>query len=349
MIDNLPLNIDIETKSVLKKTALAERHLAELKGIVQKVPNEAIILNTLSLREAKTSSAIENIVTTNEELYKSTFLEKLTPHTKEVNNYNKALLKAWHTVKDDKVLSNVTVIKIFQTIKGYDTGFRVNHGTTLTDNAGKTIYTPPQDEQLILNLMSNLEEFINDDSMSDINPLIKMALIHHQFESIHPFPDGNGRTGRIINILYLVLKNLLDTPILYLSKYIIENRSDYYSLLQEVREKGNWEEWILFVLDGVINTSKETTLLVEAIYSLFIEYKNSIRINFPKIYSQDFINSLFEFPYTKISFISKQLGVSRQTASVYLKPLTEQGLLKELSVGRDKYFINERLCEVLMS
>ena len=322
----LPLKQDIETKEILKQVAKSERALGELKGFIQKIPNQAILLNTLPLQEAKASSEIENIVTTQDEVFRISADDIVNPNSKEVQSYNQALLRGFEIIKKEKLLLNKHIIELQTIIKKNDAGFRTQAGTHLKNNRGKIIYTPPQDKVEIENLMANLEEFINNDEVSDINPLVKMALIHHQFESIHPFYDGNGRVGRIINILYLSLKGLLDIPTLYLSRYIIDNKNSYYKLLQETRKKDNWDKWLLFMLKGLEITANQTTKLIDSIVELMQEYKINIRTNHPNIYSQDLINTLFTHPYTKIEFVVKDLGCYRQTASKYLNTLVKKWL-----------------------
>ena len=227
-------------------------------------------------------------------------------------------------------------------------GFRKQTGTKLINSFGETVYTPPQDSEEVLNLMSNLEKFINDDNFVDYDPLVKMAIIHYQFESIHPFYDGNGRTGRIINILYLVLKGLLDIPILYLSRYIIENKGKYYQVLQNVRDKEDWESMILYLLKGVEDTSVQTIDLVKRIKNLMQEYKIKLREELPKIYSQDLLNNLFKNPYTKIEFLEKDLQIVRRTSQNYLDMISEIGLLQKIKIGRSNYYINNELIKVLI-
>ena len=348
-LKKLPLENDIESRKVLKKLAAAHKALAELKGIATSIPNKNILINTLGLQEAKDSSAIENIITTHDDLYKASLnlngVETLD--AKEIQNYISALKKGFQLILKNKTLTNNHIIKIQSVLEMNDAGFRKLPGTTLKNiTTDKTIYTPPQDYNTILELMTNLEKFINDDSLSDFDPLVKMAIIHYQFESIHPFYDGNGRTGRIINVLYLVIKDLLDLPILYLSKYIIEHKREYYKLLQEVRNSDNWENWILYMLNGVEQTAKETILLIGQIRKLMFEYKNLLRNNY-KFYSQDLLNNLFKHPYTKIGFIERDLGVSRITAANYLNQLAKDGLLKKEKLGTGNYYINEKLFKIL--
>ena len=348
-LKKLPLEKDIETKKVLKKLVSTHRALAELKGIAASIPNKNILINTLGLQEAKDSSAIENIITTHDDLYKAALnLDGLKSlDAKEIQNYIAALKKGFQLILRKKILTNNDIIKIQSVLEKNEAGFRKIPGTTLKDTTtNKTIYTPPQDYNTIQELMTNLEKFINNDTLSEFDYLVKMAIIHYQFESIHPFYDGNGRTGRIINVLYLVMKDLLDLPILYLSRYIIQNKGEYYKLLQEVRNSDNWENWILYMLDAVEQTAKETILLIGKIKELMYEYKNLLRTNY-KFYSQDLLNNLFKHPYTKIGFIEKDLNVSRITAANYLNQLAKDGLLKKEKLGTGNYYVNEKLFTIL--
>ena len=240
------------------------------------------------------------------------------------------------------------ILQIQELVEGNKAGFRKLPGTKLlNDITGEVIYTPPQDHSTILSLMNNLEIFINDDTMMDADPLVKMAIIHHQFESIHPFYDGNGRTGRIINILYLIQKNLLDLPVLYLSRYIIKHKSDYYRLLQKVRQTGDWEEWIIYMLDGIEQTANESIVLIGHIKKMMQQYKQSIRTRLPKMYSQDLLNNLFKYPYTKIDYLENDLGISRSTAIRYLHELEKLNLIVKKKIGRDNFFINQQLFDLL--
>jgi len=345
----LPLSIDLETKTVLKSLPSAHAALAELKGITSTIPNEGILINTLGLQEAKDSSAIENIITTYDDLYKSELnLDSFKSlNAKEVQNYIGATKRGFDLISKSGLLTNKIILQIQESLEGNTAGFRKLPGTALKNAAtGEVIYTPPQDPGEIKNLMTNLEKFINDRELCDFDPLVKMAIIHYQFESIHPFYDGNGRTGRIINILYLILEKLQNLPILYLSNYIIKNKSDYYRLLQEVREKYNWEEWLLFLIKGVEQTSLETIDLIKEIHDLMMTYKHTLRDNY-KFYSQDLLNNLFNHPYTKIEFIQRDLGVSRITAANYLNQLADDNLLTKKKLGTGNYYINNPLFELL--
>jgi Fic family protein len=347
ILKKLSPNIDFETKEVLKKSISASRALANLNGVAKTIPNENIIINTLILQEAKDSSEIENIITTHDELYISTVdSSNISQATKEVNSYAKALKEGFLLVDEHKLLLIKHIVKIQSILENNDAGIRKQSGTVLKNAAtGEVIFTPPQEEEEIKSLLANLEEYIN--TKDDIDPLIKMAVIHYQFESIHPFYDGNGRTGRILNILYLVLSDLLDIPILYLSRYITQHKADYYRLLQEVRTKENWQEWILYMLDGVEQTSQETIELINAISDLMDKAKADIKEKLPKIYSKDLVEILFMHPYTKIEFLIEGLGLHRDTASKYLRELESIGLLESTKLGRSKYFINTALFDML--
>lgn len=349
-VQKLPLKVELETKRVLKSLPKAHAALAELKGIADTIPNQSILINTLTIQEAKDSSEVENIFTTHDEMYKSQlFFEQIKSlGTKEVQNYLEALKLGYDLVLDNNLLSIKIINDVQEKIEKNNAGFRKVPGTTIKNHqTGEVIYTPPQDHKVIISLMNNLENFINDDSFSDLDDLVKMALIHFQFESIHPYYDGNGRTGRIINILYLLKQGLLKLPILYLSRYIIKNKKEYYDLLQGVRDHNNWEQWILFMIDGVKITSLETIELIKDIKMMMQDYKVILRDNF-KFYSQDLLNNLFKHPYTKIDFLMDDLHISRQTSSSYLKKLCDYGLLEEKSIGVSKYFINKKLFDLLI-
>lgn len=347
----LPYVEDLETKSILKQLPAAHAALAELKGIVQSIPNQIILLNTLGIQEAKDSSSVENIITTHDDLYKANldFEVSISPDVKEVQNYVAAMKRGFELVQTQGLLTNQTIIKIQETLEGNNAGYRKMPGTALKNaQTGETVYLPPQDPNEILSLMTNLEQFINDPELSDYDPLVKMAIIHFQFESIHPFYDGNGRTGRILNILYLVLTGLQKLPILYLSSHIIRNKTDYYQLLQGVRENGDWERWISYMIRGVENTAKETILLIEELKVLMAEMKNQLRDNY-KFYSQELLNNLFAHPYTKIEFLVRDLGVSRITAANYLNQLAADGVLRKERLGTGNYYVNEKLFALLSS
>ncbi len=343
----LPLKQDIETKEVLKKTILANMALAQLKGLTKTIPNSNILINSLALQEAKDSSEIENIITTHDELYIADLnIKNMTKETKEVQNYKKALLKGYDLVKENKLLLKRYIVEIQKELEQNDAGVRTQSGTNLANaKTGEVIFTPPQRFEQIEELLSNLERYINEPN--DIDPLVNMAIIHYQFETIHPFYDGNGRTGRIVNILYLILNELLDIPILYLSNYIIRNKNDYYRLLQEVRTENKMQEWILYMLDGVEKTSYETINLINDISLLIRKIKSEVREKLPKIYSKDLIDILFYHPYTKIDFLVEGLNITRKTASKYLKEIENLGILKSIQIKNSKFYINVALFERL--
>ncbi|MFC1586046.1 Fic family protein [Fibrobacterota bacterium] len=346
-----PEGPDLETKPVLKKLNSAHRYLAELKGISKTVPNESILIDTLTLQEAKDSSEVENIVTTHDDLFKAEIFigDRKKPAAKEVGNYVQALKKGFDLIRKNGVLTVNHICDIQAEVMQSESGIRKLPGTKLLNpGTGKIVYVPPQHHETIIKLLANLELYCDDDSLSDVDPLLKMAVVHFQFESIHPFYDGNGRTGRIINILYLVMKGLLDLPILYLSRYIIRNKEEYYNLLREVRETGIWENWLGYIIQGIAETSLETITKIHNMRTLIIDYKHRIRKNFPRIYSQDLINNLFRHPYTRIDFLEKDLGVARLTAAKYLKLLSEAGFLEARKQGRNNYYVNVPLVDILL-
>ncbi len=358
IIPTLPLSIDLETKAILKQLNLANKKLAELKGVAQTIPNEDILINTLTLQEAKDSSEVENIVTTHDDLYRADLdLKRVVTNasTKEVLNYRQAMKTGFALVRKTKILSNNVIKRIQQELEGNTAGFRSVPGTTLKNSKDEVVYIPPQDKEVVKTLMDNLETYINDSSLSEVDPLIKMAVIHHQFESVHPFYDGNGRTGRIISILYLVANDLLDLPILYLSRFITHNKAEYYKLLQDIRtEKGDnskeWENWILFMLKGVEETATETIRLVKGISILMNEYKQKLRPLFGRLYKHELLNNLFFHPYTKIEFIERDMMVQRQTAAKYLKKICDNtDLLSVIKVGKTNYYMNVKLIDLFVN
>ena len=356
-IPSLPLPYDLETKEVLKQLNRANRKLAELKGVAQTIPNERILISSLTLQEAKDSSEVENIVTTQDNLYRAGLdpsHQFINAATKEVLFYREAINEGFRMVRNKDILTLNDIKHVQEILEQNTAGFRTTPGTQLKrENDGAVIYTPPQDGMAIVRYMSNLEQFINDDHLSQLDPLIKMAIIHHQFESIHPFYDGNGRTGRIINILYLVITGLLDLPILYLSRYITHNKGEYYRLIQAIRDKNTdnaaeWEAWILFMLKGVEVTAEDTISLVKNIGRLMAEYKNVIRPDFGSKYNHELLNGLFYHPYTKIDHVVANMQVSRQTASKYLDRIVALGLLKKEKMGKENYYINTRLMNLFI-
>lgn len=342
---------ELESKAILKASTLAHQALGELKGVVQTMPNQNILLGTLPLQEAKESSEIENIITTQDDLYQSNFATQQFSSTaaKEVHHYAQAMSLGFNAVRSTGLITLNTIKEVQEELEGNDAGFRKQQGTGLINQAtGKVVYMPPQRPDLIEDYMSDLEKFINDSQCVDYDPLVKMALIHHQFETIHPFYDGNGRTGRIVNILYLIQQNLLDTPILYLSRYINRNKSKYYQLLQEVRESQNWENWILFMLNGIAETAKQTIILITKIKQLMQQHKQIIRSQSPKIYSHELLNNLYKHPYTKIEFISQDCQIHRNTAAKRLDELVQLGILEKVKIGKENFYINIELYKLLM-
>jgi Fic family protein len=337
-----------EARNVLKALARASRQLAELKGVAATIPNQAVLINALGLQEAKDSSAIENIVTTHDELFKDDALpdDFHNPAAKEVLRYRQALQIGFERVTATELLTVSCVQEMQAVLERNNAGFRKLPGTALKNSAGQTVYTPPQKPDEIIALMSDLDKFINDDTLFAADPLVKMALIHHQFESIHPFYDGNGRTGRIINVLYLVKAGLLDIPVLYLSRHIVQTKADYYRLLQTVREQDAWEEWVIYMLQAVEVTARDTVRIIHEIRNAMMDYKHRIRKKH-RFYSQDLINNLFMHPYTKIAFIERDLNVSRLTATKYLNQLAADGFLEKQKLGRSNYFINTALSRIL--
>ena len=331
--------------------------MAELKGVAQTIPNENILLSTLVLQEAMDSSAVENIVTTSDELYKADLnIEGQIKNAaaKEVLLYREAMSVGFALARKKKIISLNDIIAIQQTLEHNSAGFRKVPGTVLKSSKGEVVYTPPQEYDEIVRLMSNLEQYINDNDIHNVDPLIKLAIIHHQFESIHPFYDGNGRTGRILIILYLIISDLLDLPILYLSRYITHNKSDYYRLIQEIRDKNEdnnkeWENWILFMLKGVEETAIQTIELIKQISKLMAEYKGILKPIFGKQYKHELINNLFYHPYTKIEFLQKDMMVQRKTATKYLDMIVEAGLLDKVKMGRSNYYINAKLMDLFIS
>lgn len=356
-IPALPLDFDFETKNILRQLSKSNRRLAELKGVALTIPNENILLSSLVLQEALDSSAVENIVTTSDELYRAELDIKgeiSNAAAKDVLNYRQAMQVGFEMVRKKKLLTLNVVKQIQKELEHNNAGFRTVSGTKLKTSKGDVVYTPPQTGEEVAKYMSNLEMYINTQELQDIDPLIKMAIIHHQFESIHPFYDGNGRTGRIISILYLVMNDLLDLPILYLSRYITHNKSEYYRLIQEIRDTAPdnfnvWEEWIVFMLKGVEETAIETIRLVKSISALMAKYKSILKPLFGKQYKHELINNLFFHPYTKIEFMERDMAVQRKTAAKYLDTIVQEtGLLQKQKLGRSNYYINTELIELFM-
>lgn len=351
----LPPPVDLETRPVLKMLTTAHKALAELKGCATSIPNQGILIDTLSLQEAKASSEIENIVTTQDELFRAgpDPGDSQSPASKEVARYRSALMLGFDRMRaTHDIISNNTLIEMFRLLKMRSGGFRATPGTKLRNQAGETIYTPPQDANEIVALMTELERFVNDDKACDLDPLIKMALIHYQFESIHPFPDGNGRIGRILNVLYLTRTGQLKIPILYLSRHITRNKSDYYRLLQEIRDTDGapevWEEWLLYMLTAVAETSKLTIRIIENIREQMADIKHRMREELPRVYSQDLLNTLFRYPYTRVEYVEKDLRMKRSTAARHLDALVEKGFVSKFRYGRSNYYVNDNLVGLFM-
>jgi Fic family protein len=350
--NNLPLlppeRRKIETINILRQLVNSSVSLAELKGLANTLPNPHILLNAFILKEARASSEIENIITTQDKLYQalSSKIIDIDAETKEVLQYREAMLFGFHLIKKKGFINTNTITSIQKILEESNAGIRRLPGTALRNaKTQKVIYTPPDDHNIILQLMKNLEIYLNE--TDDLSPLIKLAIQHYQFESIHPFYDGNGRTGRIINILYLVLHGLLESPILYLSGYIIAHKAEYYRLLQEVRTNENWEEWIIYILKGVEETAKETIDQIGKINNLFQSTQEKIRAISPKSYNKELLEILFEHPYSKIENLTERLKISRITAAKYLKFLESIGILKSIKVWKETFYINIQLFDLL--
>lgn len=338
----LPPVHDLETKAVLKQAIGANRALANLRGLAGQIPNQGMLISSITLQEARLSSEIENIVTTNDELYRADADAdgKTDPHTKEVLRYRQALQYGFAALHERPLTTNL-FIEIAQLIKQSEIGIRAIPGTALKNETGDVVYTPPVGDNVIRDKLSNLEFFIH--ANDGVDPLVKMAVMHYQFEAIHPFPDGNGRTGRILNLLYLVQAGLMDIPVLFLSRYIIANKRDYYLGLQKVTEQQDWENWVLFMLRAVESTAQQTFDQVKRILTLMEDVREKVHREAPSIYSKDLIEAVFRHPYTKIQFLVDANIAKRQTSSTYLQTLAALGVLREKQIGREKYFINDAL------
>lgn len=344
----LPPGIDLEIPSVLKACIRANKELAKLKIAERLIPNQTVLINSIPLLESQASSAIENIVTTTDELFEHAqdSSPTMSPATKETLQYRQALYQGYASLKE-RPLSASVVCQICSTIRLIETNIRKLSGTALVnDSTGEKIYTPPEGEERLRELLTNWQNYLhqNDDG---VDPLIKLAVQHYQFEAIHPFSDGNGRTGRIINLLYLIEQGLLDTPILYLSGYIIKNKSEYYRKLLQVTTNGAWIEWVLYFLDGIFETSKWTMSRIFAIQELMEESSSLIKSKAPSIYSKELIELLFTQPYVRIQNLIDSSDIGRFTASKRLKILCDIGILEEVKRGREKLFINHRFLNLL--
>jgi Fic family protein len=343
----LPPKTDIETKSILRKTISAGRALAQLNGTLLNLPNPTLFIDTIYLQEAKASSEVENIITTNDELYKSLVADKKVENsaTKEVLSYKKALWLGLEQIKKKPFITTNLCVSIVQCIKQNTASIRNTPGTKLSNTKGEVVYTPPSGEAIIREKLTNLEKFINEDDT--IDPLIKMALMHYQFEAIHPFSDGNGRTGRILLLLYLKLSGLLDTPAIYLSDYIIKNKAGYYKCLRGVTENNDWEKYILYMLDMIEETSTKGLDRLNKIANAMTKTSEEIKVKLPKIYSKDLVEILFRLPYTKRQhLIDKNIG-NPKTVGNYLIMLEENGFLTSVKVGKEKLYLNQQLLKIL--
>lgn len=352
-MEKLPLQLDLETKAILKELITAHKELAHLNGICDSLPNQAVLVYTLALQEAKDSSEIENIITTHADIYTAIAqpeFKDIKPATKEVLHYVDALMKGYRLYEKKGVLTLNCIEEMQATIECNNAGIRKLPGTALiNDKTNEIVYEPPMPNE-IPDLLSNFLTVFNDDSVWPIDPLVKMAVLHYQFESIHPFYDGNGRTGRILNILYLMHEKLLNYPILYLSRYINVNKGIYYRYLQALRDVNNaesWENYILFILEGIVRTAQSTSETVIALRERMNDYKHRIREKHPSIYSQDLLNTLFSYPYTRIKILQDRLNVSYLTARKYLDVLTEDKLLEKIRIGRDNLYVNTSMMEIL--
>ncbi len=341
----LPPATELESRAVLRSCIPARAAVAELKQAAALIPNQTMLINTLPLLEAQASSEIENIVTTSDQLFRfQEDTERADPATREALRYRQALYEGFVSLKR-RPLSTRTAEQVCSTIKDVDIRVRRVPGTRLEDGRGRVVYTPPEGEDRLRTLLANWESWLHADSGPD--PLIRMAVGHYQFEAIHPFIDGNGRTGRVLNSLYLIEQELLTLPILYLSRYFIRTRPDYYRLLRAVTSDGAWEPWTLYVLDGVAETAQWTVRKIHAIRTLAEITTKYVRTALPKIYSHELVEIIFEQPYCRIGNLVERDIAQRETASRYLKELVQIGVLEEVSAGREKLFIHPKLVRLL--
>ena len=342
----IPDHQSLEVKAIWQSLAEAHRHLAELKGLCESLPNSAILLDTLSIQEAKDSSEIENIITTHDELYAYEQSSSSSAAAKEVQNYIAGLRVGYFDVLQSGLIRLNTILAVQEAVEQNNAGLRKLPGTVLKNQTtGTVVYEPPQDALVIERLMTELVAFIHAED--ELDPLLRMAIAYHQFESIHPFYDGNGRTGRILNLLILQREGLLDLPVLYLSRYITSTKNQYYQLLQSTRDTGNWIDWCVYIVKGVALTAKSEIKLVKTLRDLMQKTKHRLREELPKIYSQELLNNLFRYPYTKIEFVEKDLGVSRITAAKHLDALAASGFVEKKKIGRKNFYINHPLFALL--
>lgn len=349
-LPDLPPKEFTESPEILRHLAKASRFLGELNGLCASLPDPQLLINTIILQESKDSSAIENIVTTQDELYKAATEEETTNHAaKEVLSYREALYKGLERMKAQKnLLLTNTMVEIMQTIKQTNSGIRNSPGTALKNAInGDVVYTPPCCEDVLREKLAALEQFINNPELSALDPLVKMALIHYQFEAIHPFSDGNGRTGRILNALYLVQQDLLSQPVLYLSSYIVKYKTEYYQLLRSVTEKEHWVDWIMFILTALIETSQLTAQKIKEMLLLKERFEKEMKEVLGSSFSYELLQLMFSLPYLKIDLLEKRKIAHRQTASTWLKKLTDANIVKPQKIGRTTYYINHKLMELL--
>ncbi len=342
----LPDYAALEVRAVWQALTEAHRYLAELKGLCESLPNSALLIDTLAIQEAKDSSEIENIITTHDELYASQESASGSAAAKEVQHYVAALRVGFEVVRNEGLIRLSSILAVQAEIERNRAGLRKVPGTVLKNQAtGATIYEPPQNAKDVARLMGDLVDFIHADD--ELDPLLRMAIAHHQFESIHPFYDGNGRTGRILNLLILQREGLLDSPVLYLSRYITSTKAEYYRLLQSTRDSGQWVDWCVYLVKGVALTARSEIRLIKALRDLMQNIKQRLRAELPKIYSQELLNNLFRYPYTKIEFVERDLGVSRITAAKHLDSLADKGFVRKQKIGRSNFYINQPLLELL--
>jgi len=345
----LPPDTDLNSREILRKAISANRALAELKGLGASIPNQSILVNSLTLQEAKHSSEIENIITTNDALFRafSAKTSKVDAATKEVLHYREALWEGYNLIKKNGLLTTNLFIQMMRMIKESQAGIRKTPGTKIANpRTGEIVYTPPEGEKVIRDKLANLETWLHEKDEND--PLVKLAVLHYQFEAIHPFGDGNGRTGRLVNILYLIQQGLLEYPVLYLSKYIIDHKADYYRLLRSVTEKNDWQQWILYMLEAVEQTAVSTRQRIEGIRSLLDNALQKTKAELPDyMYSKELVELLFHQPYCKTQFLVEEGIAKRQTAAEYLKELERIGLLKSQKIGKENLYLNVDLYELL--
>ena len=347
----LPPMVDVESRAVLKACISARAAVGELKAAGQLIPNQGVLVNSIPLLEAQASSEIENIVTTTDQmfLFDGASEGEADPATKEALRYRTALWEGYQALKT-RPLSTNTAVQICRAIKGVDMDIRKTPGTTLSnDRTRQVIYTPPEGEGLLREKLANWEQWMHGTlpGTAEIDPLVRMAAGHYQFEAIHPFTDGNGRTGRVINLLYLVEQGLLDIPVLYLSRHILRNKADYYSGLQSITETGAWEPWLLYMLSGVTETARWTMNKIVAVRGLLEETTERMRRDASQIYSRELAELVFVRPYCRIAHVVEAGLAKRQTASTYLKELTAIGILREHKMGREKIFLNPAFIDLL--